>query len=1488
MHANMETAGDSTEMESVTNVFAPPARAGTRTKPLHIGSVKANVGHGEAVSGVTAFIKAIQMMQKNVIPPHCGIKAVKNKAFPQDLDMRNVHIALKPTPFPSNDAYPRRIFVNNFSAAGGNTATMLEDTPPRTAAKDDPRGSWVVAVSAKSKAALSRNIANLVQHLKRAVDVRLPDLSYTTTARRIQHNFRIAFPCETIARAIECLSTRLDAPVEPISSIKPIVAFAYTGQGSHYSALGNELFSLSSLFRSEVTNLNGIAIGLGYPSFLPLVDGSVDARELSPLVVQLGLACIQMALTHWWASMGIKPSIVIGHSLGEYAALNAAGVLSASDTIYLVAERAKLLEEKCTAGTHAMLAAKASVNLLEDALLDIPEAEYACVNGPQETVMAGSIQDIDALAERLGRQGIKCTKLNTPYAFHSSQVAPILQQYENVTQQVCFNRPHIPLISPLLAEVVDGEGMIDGFYLGRHARDPVNFNGGLVAARQAGLVSEETVWVELGSHPVCSAFIKAEFGTSVTTASTFHKAARPYDTLSASLAALHLTGLDINWNEYHRDFIACVRMLDLPSYAWDNKNYWIQYAGDWNLRKGELAAGDATPEPDSPKISTTSVQRVIDQVIDNNRVDLKIESDLSHPALLKAVSGHMVNGIALCPSSLYADMALTVGDYIHSLLRRDQSASQVNVSTMEVFKPFIANEDGGKGQTLSLTASMNGNDNRGTISFSSGSGKTQTQHAKCDISYGSGVEWFSRWQRQAYLINERINHLLNSASSGHAHRMLRGMAYKLFGAFVEYDQRYRGMEEVILDSPQLEATAQINFQTSEADGNFFCSPYWIDSVCHLAGFVVNANDTIDSSKQVYVSHGWESIRFAEPLEREKTYRSYVKMQPMPDNIMAGDVYILDGDRIVGLCKTLKFQSIPRSLLNTFLPPKGAKASAVGAAKPPSAITQTASRKGKKSVAPKPKRPSPPSSTIVDRALDIIAAEVGVPLDELADPVEFTNLGVDSLMSLSISSRVRESLNLDFQASAFSEHQTIGAVKDFLKGLAGEEAVQTAASENDTTSEFSSDVDDASSSDDSVSTQLTRPDSPIPTNNLQSLSTILRQTISEAMEVDMVELMSIADLSTVGMDSLMALNLLGTLRERTDLALPADFFTENRNIKAMETALKISEPEPTLERKVVAKPEPKPKSAPNRAPPAPPVSVEPQKQITSIAKQKAQSNNKATSILLQGSLRTATKQAWLVPDGGGAPTSYNFPSTISSSLALWGLISPFLKAPEAFIVGVKGIASMYIAEMKCRQPSGPYHLGGWSAGGVISYEIAQQLLAAGDTVETLILIDTPCPLIIEPLPSSLHRFFGSIGLLGDGDGALDKLPPWLLPHFAASVHALSTYDASPLPTPTSTTTQNRSGPTVWLMWCEDGVCKHPDDPRPVPYLYGHAQWLLENRSDFGPNEWVELIDVRDMRIEHMEGNHFSMMREPRVRTLVEFMRRALGDQGTSQLKEAKRG
>jgi hypothetical protein len=164
--------------------------------------------------------------------------------------------------------------------------------------------------------------------------------------------------------------------------------------------------------------------------------------------------------------------------------------------------------------------------------------------------------------------------------------------------------------------------------------------------------------------------------------------------------------------------------------------------------------------------------------------------------------------------------------------------------------------------------------------------------------------------------------------------------------------------------------------------------------------------------------------------------------------------------------------------------------------------------------------------------------------------------------------------------------------------------------------------------------------------------------------------------------------------------------------------------------------------------------------------------------------------------------------------------------------------------------------GWSAGGVLAFEGSQQLLRQGDKVDRLILIDSPCPLTIEPLPIALHRWFNTLGLLGDGDSS--KIPLWLLPHFQASINALSTYNARSIDT--------SKAPTTYIIWCEDGVCKNPTDPRPDPYPYGHAEFLLENKKDFGPQLWDALVGMDNIKLSHVPGNHFTMMRAPYVSPL----------------------
>ncbi|KAI0439096.1 polyketide synthase [Xylaria telfairii] len=1292
MHGTGTQAGDGTEMVSVTSVFAPAERHRPIDRPLYLGAVKSNVGHGEAASGVTALIKVLLMLQKNIIPPHIGIKKEINKTFPKDLGQRGVNIAFHKTPFLRKDGKPRRVFLNNFSAAGGNTGLLLQDGPRYKNATVDPRSHHVITVTAKSKSAMIRNAETLVKWMQDNPSTSVSHVAYTTTARRIQHYWRMNVAASSVVEAQEAIKERLKSNFVPVSPEQPKVAYIFTGQGSHYAALGQELYSHSSIFRQAIDEYNQLALIHGFPSFLPLIDGSEpDVQKLSPVVVQLGLLCFEMALGRLWRSWGIQPSVVLGHSLGEYAALHAAGVFSASDAIYLVGARAQLLVERCTAGSHAMLAVQGSVDTVAEALGGHAKSiNTACINGPRETVLSGSSSEIADVAENLDRAGFKCTQLKVPFAFHSAQVEPILDDFEKLARSVKFHKPNVPVISTLLGKLIEHE-RINPTYLRNHARDAVNLLGGLVAAQESGIIDEKTVWLEVGPHPICTNMVKAAFGASTIAVPSLRRTDSPYKTISSTLCTLHSAGLNMDWNEYHRDFDSTVRLLDLPAYSFDLKDYWLQYTGDWCLTKnrGAAASPKAIEAPAKPKLSTTTVQKIIKEDVEGDVAVLETETDMTEENMRKICAGHLVNGTPLTPSTLYADMAITICEYGYKLLRPDVKDIGVNVGTMEVPKTLIF--DGkAKSQILRMLVRVNATDGTASVAWSTGEGPRKTEHANCKVSFGDKQGWLDEFERVSYLIKSRIDALKAAEERGDASKIGRGLAYKLFTALVDYDRRYRGMESVILDSATCEATAKVVFQTSPEDGVFNTPPYWIDSVCHISGFIVNATDAVDSRENIYISHGWGSMRFAERLDGSKTYQSYVRMQNVKGTkIMAGDAYVFDGDKLIGVCGDVRFQAIPRKVMNIVLPPQGAAASSTAAparAAPAAAKPTKAPTKEKKQVTTK-NLPAVNKKlnkrSVVVQVMDIVAKETGVTHDELADNIAFADLGVDSLMGLTISGRVREELELDIDSHAFNDHSTVGAFKKFLgqfesaTGAVEESSTVGGSEDSDEEGMGSDDSDVTTPPDDSEKGEADSDCAAVESGSTGELQQMIRETICMEMGVDLEEIIAAPDLAALGMDSLMSLSILGILREKSGLDIPSDLLGHNPSLKDVERALGVED-----------KPKkPTPPSNPNKT-----IAKKESAVVTvpkSVIVADAYPHRKATSVLLQGNHRTATRQLFMIPDGSGSATSYTEITQLGPDIAVWGMFSPFMRTPEEYKCGVYGMATKFLEEMKRRQPEGPY-------------------------------------------------------------------------------------------------------------------------------------------------------------------------------------------------------
>ncbi|KAF2997726.1 putative PKS-like protein biosynthetic cluster [Neopestalotiopsis sp. 37M] len=1102
MHGTGTQAGDKEEMKSVTDVFAPagPKRRSMR-QPLHVGAVKANVGHGEAVAGVTALIKVLLMFQKSMIPPHVGIKNSLNPALPSDLAERNVRIPYTKQAWPREKDRKRIAAVNNFSAAGGNTMIAIEEPPlPRNIAPEDedPRTTHAVTVSAKSKVSLEGNLKRLIAFLENNPDVRVSDLAYTTAARKYHHNHRIAVAAADVPQLKKKLSAQLNSidSVKSISNLQPLIAFAFTGQGASYKSMDLQLFHHEPTFRSQILLLNSLALAQGFPSFLPAIDGSFPKDHAhSAVVTQMALVAIEISLAAYWASLGVVPNVVVGHSLGEYAALYVAGVLSASDAMYLVGQRARLLEERVQAGSHKMMAVRASLADIQKIAAGMPY-EVACINGPRDTVLSGLSKDLDALIEPLQKAGFKCYSLDVAYAFHSSQTDPILEEFGELAETgAIFHAPKLPVLSPLLGKVIFDEKTLNATYMKRATRECVNYLAAVETGAKLSLVDDNTLWVEIGPHPVCINMSKSSLRSVGAAVPSMRRDESNWATMAQSLSTLHCAGASIRWNEFHKPFEKGLRLLDLPTYAWNNKNYWIQYNGDWALTKGNtyydaqkkaLETAKALPAPRLSDLQTSSVQRIIEESFDGSAGTAVMQSDLMEADFLAAAHGHKMNGCGVVTSSIHADISYTLGSYLLKKMSPSSGDIAMNVADLEVVKGLVAQKNTKVPQMIQVSISTE-NINAGTAQLRwqnvSAQGIPDEPFATATLEYGDRSAWLSSWVPQAHLIQGRIEALETLAAQGIANRLSHNMAYLLFANnLVDYATKYRGMQSVVING--LEAFADVTL-TTEKGGVWTVPPYFIDSVAHLAGFVMNVSDAIDTKANYCVTPGWSSMRFAKPLVAGAKYRSYVKMIPTIEDrsVYLGDVYVLQDNEIIGIVGGIKFRQYPRILLNRFFSapdeaspsPNATHGATAKVQAQPKAIAasrgdgkhfatsvqiSTPSKIGHQVIVkPVAIQTSPAAAPVVvalkdpevqespvvvasaaaavdtnsvaSKAISMIANEAALEQADLQDEASFAELGIDSLMSLVITEKLREELGVVVSGSLFLEYPTIGDLRSWL-------------------------------------------------------------------------------------------------------------------------------------------------------------------------------------------------------------------------------------------------------------------------------------------------------------------------------------------------------------------------------------------------------------------------------------------------------------------------
>jgi iterative type I PKS product template protein len=387
-----------------------------------------------------------------------------------------------------------------------------------------------------------------------------------------------------------------------------------------------------------------------------------------------------------------------------------------------------------------------------------------------------------------------------------------------------------------------------------------------------------------------------------------------------------------------------------------------------------------------------------------------------------------------------------------------------------VSKGLVAQKDRTKPQLLRVALETEDiNTNHGSLHWYNVQANGESEEepfAVADVYYGDAEEWLSSWSPITHLVQGRIDSLKSMASEGTANRFSHKMAYTLFANnLVDYAEKYRGMQAVTMH--ELEAYADVTLKGDGA-GTWTVPPHFIDSVAHLAGFIMNDSESIDVKNNFCVTPGWKSMRFARPLVAGAKYQSYVKMIPTVEDpsVYNGDVYIMQDNIIVGMVGGITFRRYPRILLNRFfsapdahsapataatasVPKKAIKAPVKVAAPAPTPTPKPAVQEAKPVIEKKPEpvpAPAPaaePAASSADaddsttaKAMALIAREAGIGIEDLSDDADFGSLGLDSLLSLVVAEKFREELGVTASGGLFLEFPTVGDLKTWLREYYG--------------------------------------------------------------------------------------------------------------------------------------------------------------------------------------------------------------------------------------------------------------------------------------------------------------------------------------------------------------------------------------------------------------------------------------------------------------------
>ncbi|KAI3328358.1 hypothetical protein F4824DRAFT_493237 [Ustulina deusta] len=898
-HGTGTPVGDPIEYESVRTTFCGRRGVG---QELFIGSVKDNIGHAEAASGVAAVIKCLLMMQHSVIPKQAGFKKLNHRITSHPSDRLVVPMRTEPW---SNDK--KVAVVNNYGAAGSNAALVIRRHAPgnvglsnRNIARE-VAGCQPILVAAKSATSLASWLTALKPYAQKASS--LSDFAINVARRQNRtFSYRAAF----FASDLEQLALELETQIAAVKTTvpKPVqrspVILCFGGQTGRSACLSKDLFNASKVLQKHLADCDSACRSLGLPSIFP---GLFESEEIDDLVVlHSTLFAIQYSTAKCWLDSGLEVDTLIGHSFGQLTALCVADALSLRDALYLVTERSRLVQEKWLGDSGSMLAVEGEQQVVK-IIASLSALEIACYNGPRSFVLSGATEAVNDAERECAKRQLKATRLKNSHAYHSRLTDSLLPEYSKVARSIVTKTPRIRVETC-------SEGMewpeVTAEAICQHTREPVYF---LDAVKRIASRVGPANWVEAGSASPIIPMARRALGDELASGNTFFplnlSTPDAVANLSEVTCSLWRSGSQISHWIHLRGHTDTFNYVELPPYQFDKPRHWTNY----RPRESQPPA-DASHKSTSPHLQTLITKLPPDGQQEKDGILFSI--DKGHPIFELATRGHAVVNQSLCPASMYIEL---VARCAIANLGAASDGMLPQIEDLAMSAPIGLSRDRHLFVRLSSPYPQRGQPRGFSLFSRAGSDARETLHASGRIYL---VPTDDHILTARLLLAKRLIRDWQAdriQSSPQTAQISGKMIYKVFSEVVDYAPYYHGVRSI--SALWNEAVGVVTIPTAKSASSEFgvCDPTTVDNFTQVAGLHINSMSDRPNGI-VFMCTAIEEISFAPGFMTNKSpdrvWSVYTKYEVDSKGNKVSDIFATDsqtGDLVVVILAAT-FKGVP--------------------------------------------------------------------------------------------------------------------------------------------------------------------------------------------------------------------------------------------------------------------------------------------------------------------------------------------------------------------------------------------------------------------------------------------------------------------------------------------------------------------------------------------------------------------------------------------------